>query len=270
MPVTPVLEVRNASFSYIPAKKVFRDVSFALEAGQIVSILGPNGAGKSSLLNCIVALSKLNQGDILVDGTNIADFSFQELAKRVGYVHQSQNHAFDFAVREYIVMGLSPYIGRFRTPTKNDYLKVEDVIERLGIQRLADKTMQRMSGGERQLVHIARAMIQRPSILVLDEPTNHLDFGNQIRILQVIVEHALDEGITVIMTTHMPDQAMLVGGKTAILNKSGTIEIGDSADIVTEARLKEIYDVDVHLVYLDHLQRKICVADTLRNAKETP
>ncbi len=266
---TPALRVDDISFTFPNGSPVFSDVAFCLDEGEILTILGPNGSGKSTLLNCVMRLLDIDRGDILLWGRSTRHMSPSELARHIGYVPQSQSLAFDFAVRDYIVMGLAPHIGRFGAPKRSEYEKVDEVLAQLGIERLVDKSIQRMSGGERQLVQLARALVQRPRILLLDEPTNHLDFGNQIRILQVVVNHALAHGVTVMMTTHMPDQATLLGGKAAILDHRGVLEFGDVDAVIDEEALRRIYGVDVHLIEIESLQRTVCVADAIRNDRTT-
>lgn len=264
----PALEAQGLSFSYKGNKPVFEDVNLDLSRGEVLTILGPNGAGKSTLLNCLGGILKPTSGVVRLLGDDIAGLEQQEISMRLGYVPQIQSAAMDFTVRDYLVLGRAPYIGRFRSPGREDYEAVERVLSSLDIEKLADKNLQELSGGERQQAHIARALVQQPKILLFDEPTNHLDYGNQIKVLETILELTERDGISVVLTTHTPDFAILLGGKTALLDREGHLRAGSSEDIVTEENLRSIYEADLSMVYVEQVGRKVCAAGALKGRRQ--
>lgn len=265
-----ILEVKNLSFKYHKnAKPTFHDVNLELDAGEVLTILGPNGAGKSTLLNCLANVLTPTSGEIILDGHPIHSISLKQVAQLLGYVPQNHTAAYAYTVREFIVMGRAPHLGMFEKPSARDYAMADEVMEDLGILQFADRPYTEISGGQRQQALIARAIIQQPKIIMFDEPTNHLDFGNQLRMVQKVRELSR-KGYAVIMTTHMPDHAILIGGKTAILDYDGKLEVGSTDDILTEDRLRKIYRTDLHLLELKEIKRKICVAGGLGPEDECP
>lgn len=162
-----ILEVKNLSFHYHNSRMIFQEVNFNLDNGEILSILGPNGSGKSTLLNCIANIYKPTSGEILLNGNLISKMSLRNIAQVIGYVPQIHIPAYAYTVREFTVMGRTPYIGAFKTPSKMDYKIADDTLERLGIGSLRDKPYTEISGGERQLTLIARVITQKPKIILL-------------------------------------------------------------------------------------------------------
>ncbi len=260
-----ILEVDNLAFSFDGSggARVFSGVSFSLRPGDIFTVLGPNGVGKSTLFNCICGFLKPVEGCVRVFGKPTGEYSQNELARRLAYDPQMQNFAFDYKVRDYLVMGRTPYVKPLARPGVEDYRVVERVIADLGIEALGDKSMRQISGGERQQVQIARALVQEPRILMLDEPTNHLDYGNQLKVLGLISRLAKSRDMVLILTSHVPDHAILLGGKTGILERGGKMTVGPVGRIVTEETLRRIYNTNLHLVDIECIGRKACVAGGL-------
>jgi len=258
-----ILEVKNLEYSYPKAQRTtFHDVSFSLEKGDVLTILGPNGAGKSTLLNCLANVLTPTGGEVLLAGQNIRSMGVREVAKLLGYVPQNHNAAYAYTVRDYIVMGRAPYLGMFQKPSEADYDLAEQVMADMGILKFADKAYTQISGGERQQATIARAIVQQPEIIMFDEPTNHLDYGNQFRAVKMI-KNLSQQGFTVIVTTHMPDHAMLLGGKSAILDYDGVLTVGRTEDILQEELLRKIYRADLHVIHVNEIRRNICVCGSL-------
>ena len=227
-----ILDVQDLSFRYSKnAKPIFHNVNLQMEKGEILTILGANGAGKSTLLNCLANILEPYSGKILVNGASIHDMSLKKAAQLIGYVPQNHAPVYDYSVRDFIVMGRAPHLGMLEKPSENDYAIVDEVIRELGIEKLADKAYTQISGGERQQALIGRAIAQQPEIIMFDEPTNHLDYGNQLRMVHKI-KNLSKKDYTVIMTTHMPDHAMMIGGKTAILGRDGTLKVGKTEEPV--------------------------------------
>jgi iron complex transport system ATP-binding protein len=253
-----IIQVNNLSFHYPESETIFSRVSFSLEKGEIFSILGPNGAGKSTLLNCLTNLNRPSGGEVVVDGKPIAYLSQKRIAQLFGYVPQVYNLAYDYSVRDYVVMGRSPYISTFAVPKAEDYALVDSTLEELGISHLAERAYTKISGGERQQCAIARVVVQQPEIIILDEPTNHLDYGNQLKILRLI-KSLSQRGYTVIMTSHNPDHVVLLGGTVGVLDNDGLFSVGTCEDILSTERLCAIYRTDLKVVYIPEVGRMSCI-----------
>ena len=257
-----LLEVNDLAFHYTHAVQVFQGVSFVVDRGEVLTLLGPNGAGKSTLLNCLAGLATPAHGTVHVLGKPVESYSARALAKHIGYVHQNISVTYGYTVREYLVMGAAPRIGMFSTPKEEDYERVEEAIVDLSLEKLADRAVSHLSGGERQRVAIARVIVQNPELILFDEPTSALDYGNQIRVMRTIKELS-ERGYAVIMTTHNPDQPILLGGKVAMLDYTGTLAVGDSSTTLTSERLSELYEAEMHLVYIEEVDRMACVSAKL-------
>jgi iron complex transport system ATP-binding protein len=261
---TPAIKAEGLSFSYAAGCPLFKDIDFSLFAGDILTLLGPNGSGKSTLLDCLCGLRSIERGRISINGEDSSSLSQGELARRIGYVPQTDLPAFDFPVRDYVVMGRAPYLGVFKTPGRPEYALADMALASLDITHLADKLYSRISGGERQQARIARVLVQSPGVILLDEPTNHLDYGNQIKILK-LVDDLSSRGMAVILTTHMPDHPILLDGMAGILDGKGGIKIGRADEILSERALKDMYRVDLRLVYIEELRRIVCVTGRLKD-----
>jgi iron complex transport system ATP-binding protein len=258
-----VLQVEGLSFSYTKEKTIFQDISFTLHRGDILSILGANGCGKTTLLSCLGNLLKPDAGHIRIEGKNIAEMSARELAKKLALVRQNIDAACEFRGLDMVVMGRTPYIGFLQMPSAEEFEKAYAALAALGVSEYADKIYSQMSGGEKRMIQIASALAQDTDIILLDEPTNHLDFGNQHKILDVLSSLAAS-GKCIVMTTHVPDHAILLGGKTAVMDGQGSILLGSSEEIITEERLREIYHIDLDVVYVPEAGRKACISRRLK------
>jgi len=253
------LRIVELGFAYSNGNQIFTEVNFSLKKGEIFTILGPNGAGKSTLLNCIGNLSEPTQGGIFLEKDNIKDLSLRQFAKRIGYVPQIHQPTYAFTVEEFVAMGRTPYLSAFKKLSLQDQRMIEEAMELVRITDLRNKAYTQLSGGERQLVTIARAIAQEPDFILLDEPTAHLDFGNQIKTMK-LVKKLSDQGYGVIMTTHNPDQVFFIGGRVGVLNRSGTFEIGVVDQYLSEDLLSRLYNEPVYLFYSNQLNRNICTA----------
>lgn len=253
------LRIAKLGFDYPNGKQIFTEVDFSLKKGEIFTILGPNGAGKSTLLNCIGNLSEPTQGGIFLEKDNIKDLTLCQFAKRVAYVPQIHQPTYAFTVEEFVAMGRTPYLSAFKKLGHQDQRMIEEAMELVRITHLRSKAYTQISGGERQLVTIARAIAQEPDFILLDEPTAHLDFGNQIKTMK-LVKKLSDRGYGIIMTTHNPDQVFFIGGRVGVLNRSGVFEIGVVDQYLSEDLLSRLYNEPVHLFYSNQLHRNICTA----------
>ena len=251
-----LFEVRNISFDY-DGEEIFSDISFSIEKGDVLCILGPNGTGKTTLIKCLNGLQDTNSGEILINGQNIENLSFQQISKHIGYIPQSHVPSFPFKVFDVVLMGRAPYLNLTDTPREEDKEIALEALKTLGIDDLKDKEYTNLSGGERQLVFLARVLCQKPDILILDEPTSHLDFGNQIKLLEII-DNLANSGLSIIMSSHFPDHAFLSSTKVAIMKDKRFIDFGTPDSVVTEDNLRKAYSIDVKLMELDG-NRKVCV-----------
>lgn len=241
-----ILEVNNAVCGY-GSKSVVENISLTVETGEILCLLGPNGVGKTTLFKTILGFLKLQKGEILLDGQNIVSWSPKKLAKAIGYVPQAHTPPFPFSVIDVVVMGRTAHLGAFAAPSPKDLEIAEEAIEGLKISYLKDRIYTEISGGERQLVLIARALTQQPKILIMDEPTSNLDFGNQVIVLEQINKLS-KAGYGVIMTSHFPDHAFLCSTKVALMQKNSQFSVGTVDEVVTEENLKAAYGVDVKII----------------------
>lgn len=256
MVVNNLFDVRNISFSY-DDETIFSDISFSINKGDVLCILGPNGTGKTTLIKCLNGLHDIDSGEILINGENMKRLSFKQISKHIGYIPQSHVPSFPFKVFDVVLMGRAPYLNLTESPKDEDKKIALDALKTLGIEDLKDKEYTNLSGGERQLVFLARVLCQKPDILILDEPTSHLDFGNQIRLLEII-DNLAKSGLSIIMSSHFPDHAFLSSTKVAIMKNKHFIDFGAPDDVVTEDNLKKAYSIDVKLIELDN-RRKVCV-----------
>lgn len=254
------LEVRGLRFGYAAGRMVLDGVELDYESPQVMCILGHNGVGKSTLLQCIVGIERPAGGSVLVDGRPVGDYSYAELARRFAYIPQTHNPSFSYPVIDVVTMGRTAHMGYLATPSREDVDIAHEQLSYLGIDHLADRPYTEVSGGERQLVMIASALAQEPKALLLDEPTAHLDFGNQFRFVQ-LVERLHRRGIGVLMTTHAPDQALLLGCTCAILANGRIEACGPACEVVTEEALGAIYGIDVHLAQVE--RRTVCIPGSL-------
>ena len=259
------LAVAGLAFGY-HGRAVGRDVSFALEGGEVMCLLGPNGGGKTTLFRTILGLLSPLGGTVVIDGESLAGWSRPRLARVLGYVPQAQLGVFPFTVREVVLMGRTAHIGPFATPSRRDVALAEATLEALGVAHLAERPYTEVSGGERQMTLVARALAQEPRVLVMDEPTASLDFGNQVRVLSRVRELAA-RGIAVILSTHDPDQAFLCADRVALLHAGRLAHLGPTAEVVTPATLRETYGVDVDVVTLTREGRpvRVCVPSLERS-----
>ncbi len=264
-----IYEVKNVNFTYPDIKKrVLDNVSLSLDEGVILSILGPNGSGKSTLLNCMAGLLKPGSGEIYLCDRQLNSMSFREIAQVMSYVQQTHTPTFAYTVWHFVTMGRAPKIGVFGKPKEEDRQAAWEALEVLGISRLANKPYTEISGGERQQVTIARAIVQAPKVVLFDEPTAHLDYGNQLRVLNIIKDMAM-RGYSVVMTTHNPDHALLLGGTVAILDKDGHIDVGRYDEIITEERLQRVYNTRLCLCLVPELARIACIPPSLAKDQYT-
>lgn len=253
-----LLELTNIACGY-GAVPLFQNISFTVARGETLCLLGPNGVGKTTLFKTILGLLPPAAGSIRMEGEDIARWSTEERARHIAYVPQTHTPPFPFTVRDVVLMGRAARIGRLGVPGKRDCTAAAEAMGLLGITHLAEKVYTKISGGERQLVLLARALAQEPELLCMDEPTASLDFGNQVRVMDQI-RRLSTEHIAVIMTTHAPNQAFYCADTTAVMGRGGTFRVGATNEIVTEECLEKLYGVTAKIVdYADIPETRTCV-----------
>ena len=234
------LEIKNLSFVYEKDKNVLENLSLFVERNTINAILGANGKGKSTLLDCVVGINEYQQGEILIDGKNRKEYSDKEFAREVAYISQTTIINIDYSVREFILFGRNPYLNLGQSPSENDYALAESYADKIGITHLLDKSITKISGGERQLAFICRALVQESNVFIFDEPLSALDFGNQNKLLMMFKE-LKQEGKTIIFTTHNPNQVLDLDCNVIVLNDKSVMAQGPASKIVDDQLLEKIY-----------------------------
>ena len=238
-----LLRIESGSFAYKNGPQILKDINIEVEPGEILAVLGPNGAGKTTLLRCMMDMLHWQSGRSLLDGEDIRSIPASKLWRRMAYVPQARSAAVSYTAFQTVLLGRSSRIGAFSAPSGEDMKVAERVMDRLGISHLADKPCYAISGGELQMVLIARAMAAEPKILVLDEPESNLDFKNQLIVLDAMTALAA-EGVACIFNTHYPAHALQRAGKALMLSKDGRSIFGDTTSVVTEENIRRAFGVD--------------------------
>jgi iron complex transport system ATP-binding protein len=251
------IEVKNLSFSY-GARSVLTGVSFTAERGRLLSVLGPNGVGKSTLFRCILGLLKGYTGQILVDGADVKSLTPRELARAVAYIPQSSYPAFSYSVHDMVLMGTQSRFSPFSPPGREGERLAAQALERLGIASLAHRAYTKLSGGERQLVLIARALAQQSPILLMDEPTANLDYGNQMRVLSKVRALA-EEGYAILQSTHNPEQAYLFSHEILAMKDGSVLARGAPEEVLTAGLVRDLYGVEVEVESLRNDKMRVCI-----------
>lgn len=257
-----ILEVKDLICGYRPGRPVIGPVSFGVEQGQIVCLLGPNGIGKTTLFKTVLGLLKPLGGAVLLNGRDAAGYSVKEFSRQVAYVPQGHIPPFPYTVRDVVVMGCNPNMHELSAPRGKDFEAAEEKLAVMGISHLAGRDYTEISGGERQMVMIARALAQNTNLLVMDEPTSHLDYGNETRVLGQ-VRRLSRLGYTVIMITHVPGHAFLCADRVVAVGRDGFFAAGAPEEILTEETLSLLYRVEIQisdvLLRRDQRYTKVCV-----------
>ena len=237
------LSVENLSFSYGKAP-VLRDVTFTAEKGELLSVLGPNGVGKTTLFRCVLGTLPPSSGRVTVDGCDLTTLPPRERARRIAYIPQIHPATFGYTVLDTVLMGAARQLNAFQQPQAAQIRQAEEALEQVGAAHLRERNFAHLSGGEQQLVLIARALAQRAEVLVMDEPTSALDYGNQLRILQMVRRLAA-QGYTVVLSTHNPQHALTFAHRLLVLHDGTAAALGRPADVLTPALMEKLYGVQV-------------------------
>lgn len=251
------IEIKHLNFSY-GKHRVLYDINLSIPDATLVNVLGPNGVGKSTLFRCILGLNTAYTGNIYINGNDLRKLSIRERANEISYIPQSHAPIYNYEVLDVVLMSTSADIGMLRSPHKRHRQRAYEALERVGIAHLAERTYTQISGGEQQLVLIARALAQNTKTIIMDEPTSALDYGNTIRVLSC-VRQLTKEGLSIVQSTHQPDQAFLYSDKTLVLHQGRVHAFGDPKDVITNKIVSTIYNVDVEVNSLYSDKVRVCI-----------
>ena len=232
-----ILEVQNGCFGYPKQPVILENINLSLEEGHILAILGPNGIGKTTLLKCMIGLLPWHSGKTLLYGKDIHTLKPKDVWSTISYIPQSRGFAFSYTGLEMVLLGRSAHLGTFQQPGKEEIEMAEAMMERVGI--------------------IARALINEPKLIILDEPETGLDFHNQILVLNMVERLAHESGISAIMNTHYPTNAMSVADEALMLNRKGEFFYGPAAEILNEENISYSFDVQVLVDELHYQGRSV-------------
>ena len=241
------LDARDLAFGFGTRRRVGSNINFALDKGETLAVLGGNGAGKTTLFRTLLGLLPPLAGEVRVGGDSISTLASHERARRLAYVPQQHTPTFGFSALEAVLMGRVAHMTTFARPAAVDHAAARDALLRLGIDALAERAVTELSGGERQLVWIARALAQQAPVLILDEPTASLDFGNRARVLAEI-DRLRDGGLTIVFSTHEPDQALAHADRALLLSDGRALACDAVTLALTTENIERLYRVRVRSV----------------------
>ena len=256
------MELRSEKLAFgYRHQPVGRDVDLRVTRGQVLCLLGPNGSGKTTLFKTLLGLLKPQDGRVALDGENMATLSRTTIARKIAYVPQAHDAVFPYSVRDMVLMGRTVHRGLFSAPDRKDRDRAEAALANLGIEDLAERDYTRISGGQRQLALIARALAQETGLVVMDEPTASLDFGNQVLVLEQ-VKRLASTGLGIVFSTHNPDHAFACASHVLVLDEGLPRAAGTPDETLTEDLLSSVYGVEVELETLRSGHR-VCVPPAL-------
>lgn len=242
-----MIEVQEVGI-ILNGQAVLQGVSLTARPGEVTVLLGPNGSGKTTLFFCLSAHLKPRAGRIFLNGHPLEKLSRRELARRLATVPQEHHPVFPYSVRDLVLLGRLPHTGFFSQPRHHDYQVVEEILDLLHLRPVADKPYTRLSGGERQLVLIGRCLAQEPEVLLLDEPTSHLDLANQVMVLNLVRRLAQGQNLTVLMTLHDPNLALLYADQVVLLSQGKVTAQGPPAAVITAEAISALYGIKIGLM----------------------
>lgn len=255
-------KINKLSFKYPSSKQILNNISFNIKKGQLYTVLGKNGIGKTTLFNCLLNFNNKYEGTITLNDKDIKTLKEKEIAKLVSYVPQSTNCTFDYTVFEYVLMGTASNISLFSSPSNKEKEQVKIALKELNILNLENKKFNELSGGEQQLVLIARAIVNNPEVIFFDEPTSHLDYENQIKVLRII-NNLKDKGYTIVLTTHDPNHAFLLKGNVILFDNKGLIKKGDYKKVLTKKNLQAVFGKELQIKFLREYKRNCIIYPSL-------
>lgn len=240
------LEVSKGFFKFKKTDYILRDINFSLGDGDVLAILGPNGVGKTTLIKCLTGLLPWTRGETFIDGKNISAMKEREVWSKISYIPQKRNFSFSYTGLEMVLFGSTSSLNIFERPSQKEIERTREVMEMIEIDHLADKVASEMSGGELQMLLIARSLVKEPKIIILDEPESGLDYKNQIIILDLIKKLSAS-GVIIVMNTHYPDHALKISNKCLLLNYDKTYKFGETRGVLNGENLKKSFSVEVKI-----------------------
>jgi iron complex transport system ATP-binding protein len=248
------ISVKNIEFAY-NGTPVLKNISFDVDKGHFLALAGPNGSGKSTLIKCLNGILKPQKGDVIINDHKIGNYRLRELAMNIAYVPQNRPAVYPMSVFDTVLLGRKPYIGW--KPSDQDLEVTAEIISQMNLDDVAQRDVNKLSGGQQQAVYIARALAQQPDILLLDEPTSNLDLKHCFGIMEIL-KNLCSTGITVVVALHDINLAIRYSSHIIML-KSGEIFAGGSSSIVTEELLEILYEVKINRVEVNGIVQMIPV-----------
>lgn len=240
------LEVSKGFFKFKKTDYILRDINFSLVDGDVLAILGPNGVGKTTLIKCLTGLLPWTRGETFIDDKNISAMKEREVWSKISYIPQKRNSSFSYTGLEMVLFGSTSSLNIFERPSQKEIEMAREVMKMIEIDHLADKVASEMSGGELQMLLIARSLVKEPKIIILDEPESGLDYKNQIIILDLIKKLSAS-GVIIVMNTHYPDHALKISNKCLLLNYDKTYKFGETRGVLNGENLKKSFSVEVKI-----------------------
>nr|WP_321266400.1 ABC transporter ATP-binding protein [uncultured Sulfurimonas sp.] len=260
MELNPIIEVKDLHFSY-KNHKVLSGINFELRKGEVVSLLGINGCGKSTLIKLILKLIDTD-ANIKIDAKDLNSYSHKDLANKIAYIPQYNNTLFNYQVLDMVLMARVSKLGFFAQPSKKDYEVAMNALEKIGMEHLKTRPFGQLSGGQKQMVLLARSIAQEVNTFIMDEPVAGLDYGNQIRLLELINSLA-SEGYTFLKTTHYPDHALLISSRVVVMHEGVIVADDLPQKVITKEMIERIYNIQADII--THDLHKRCVPIFTKN-----
>ena len=251
-----ILEIDDVSFDYA-GKPVLDSVNFSVCKGDVIGILGPNGSGKTTLLKIMNRNLAPKSGAVVVEDVDIAKITKREIAQRMAVVPQGSEINFSFTVADIVLMGRMPSLDRFQMESDEDLNIVWEAMRLTSVDHLAERPINQVSGGERQRAIIARALAQKPRIILMDEPTLHLDVNHQLEVLDLVHGLSREQGLTVIIVSHDLSLVARYCDKMILIHDHGIEAAGKVEDVLTEENMRKVFNIEAHLDYDDRIGRHV-------------